>query len=526
MQQKNELKQNSGLIKRPPIVVIMGHVDHGKTSILDYIRKSRAADKEAGGITQHIGAYEIEEETKEGETRKITFIDTPGHEAFTKMRGRGARAADIAVLVVAADEGFKPQTKEALQIIKAEKIPFIVTANKIDKPNSNIEVIKRECGENEIYIEEWGGETPFIPVSAKTGDGIRELLETILLISDINDFKANSNENAEGAVIESHLDKRRGVSASLIIQNGTLTKGDYIVCDETVSAIKIFENFLGKPIDSATFSSPVLISGFEKVPAIGSLFKAFKTKTEAENYLKNNYEKENAPKNQEKNYEAEKRDNAILQVNLILKADTAGSLEAIEGEILKLENDNVKINILSKKTGDINEEDIKLASVSEKSIIIGFNSKMDKTVKNLADKMLQKVQTFNIIYKLAEWLKQEIEDMAPIEIKEDYIGKAEVLKVFKKDLPREIFGGKVTYGKIIKGGYMKLSSKFQKQTETQLADYIGKITELEKNKTKSDEVKEGNEFGAMAEVKKEIKEGDILEIYERHTLKKKIYPHT
>lgn len=522
MEQTQEKLKNTNLIKRPPIVVIMGHVDHGKTSILDYIRKSRIADKEAGGITQHIGAYEIEEETKEGETRKITFIDTPGHEAFSKMRGRGARAADIAVLVVAADEGFKPQTKEALQIIKEEKIPFIIAANKIDKPNTNIEMIKRECGENEIYIEEWGGETPFVPLSAKTGDGIRELLETILLVSDLHNFKADPNENAEGAVIESHLDKRRGNAATLIIQNGTLKKSDYITCDNSISTIKIFENFLKKPINSASFSSPVLISGFEKVPATGSLFKTFKTKTEAENYLKNNYEKNSAPKNQEKNDLAE-LSGAILQVNLILKADTAGSLEAVEGEISKLENDNVKINILSKKTGDINEEDIKLASVSEKSIVIGFNSGIDKTVKNLADRMLQKVQTFNIIYKLSEWLKQEIEDMAPIEIKEDYIGKIEVLKVFKKNMPREIFGGRVTYGKIIKNGYLKLALKSAQRIETQPIEYIGRIIELEKNKTKSDEVKEGSEFGTMAEVKKEIKEGDILEIYEKQTLKKKIY---
>ena len=524
MQQKNESQQNNNLIKRPPIVVVMGHVDHGKTSILDYIKKSRVADKEAGGITQHIGAYEIKEQTKEDEIRTITFIDTPGHEAFSKMRGRGARVADIAVLVVAADEGFKLQTKEALQIIKEEKIPFIVAVNKIDKPNSIIEVIKRECSENEIYIEEWGGETPFIPVSAKTGDGIRELLETILLISDINDFKANPNENAEGIVIESHIDKKRGVAATLIIQNGTLKKSDYIVCENNASSIKIFENFLKKPINSATFSSPVLISGFDKIPEVGSLFKTFKTKTEAENYLKNGYKKTDAS-NQEKNDRAELRAE-ILKVNLILKADTSGSLEAVEGAILKLENENVKINILSKKTGDINEEDIKLASVSEKSIIIGFNAEMDKTVKNLADRMLQNVQTFNIIYKLTEWLKQEIEDMAPIETIENFIGKIEVLKVFKKDTPRKIFGGRVVSGKIIKGGYLKLSSKFQKQTETQLADYIGKIIELEKNKVKSDEVKEGSEFGAMAEVKKEIKEGDALEIYEKQTLKKKIYPNT
>lgn len=523
MNQNIKNQQNDNLTKRPPIIVIMGHVDHGKTSILDYIRKSRVADKEAGGITQYIGAYEIKEQNEEGEMQKITFIDTPGHEAFSKMRGRGARIADIAVLVVAADEGFKPQTKEALKIIQTEKIPYIVAVNKIDKPNINIEVIKRECGENNIYIEEWGGETPFTPVSAKTGEGIRELLETILLISDLHDFKADPNESAEGTVIESHLDKKRGVSATLIIQNGTLKKGDYIVCDNNVSTLKIFENFLGKPIDTATFSSPILISGFNKIPSVGSLFKTFKTKNEAENYLKNNPEKDFSILHKEEKKDLSENNNEILQVNLIIKADTAGTLEAMEEEILKLENNNIKINILSKKTGDINEEDIKLASVSEKSIIIGFNSEIDKTVKNLAERMLQKIQKFNIIYKMSEWLKQEIENMAPVEIKEDYVGKIEVLKIFKKNLPREIFGGRVVSGKIIKNGYIKPVLKQQKFLEIQFIEYIGKIIELEKNKTKSDEVKEGSEFGAMAEVKKEIKEGDILEIYEKQSLKKKIY---
>lgn len=517
MQQKNEPQQNNNLLKRPPIVVVMGHVDHGKTSILDYIRKSKVAEKESGGITQHIGAYEIEITTKDSEQRKITFIDTPGHEAFTKMRGRGAKVADIAILVIAADEGFKPQTKEAFRIIKEEKIPFIVATSKIDKPNANIEIIKKECGDNEIYIEEWGGETPFIPVSSKTGAGMEELLETIILLSDISNFSGDAALPAEGIVIESHLDKRRGNTATLIIKNGALKKGDYIVSKDSIATVKILENFLRQTIDYAIFSSPVLIAGFNKIPPIGSTFKSFKTKIDAENYLSASKKKDT----QTKDLPAKpNEENNVLIIPIILKTDTAGSLEAIHEELLKLRNENVKIDILSEKTGDINENDVKLASINENSLIIGFNVSADKTVKNVLERFSVKYNSFSIIYKLTEWLREEIESRAPVETKEDMVGKIEILKVFKKDLPKEILGGRVLNGKIIKGGYLKPQVKFKEITPPQTT---GKITELEKNKTKTDEVKEGNEFGIMAEVKKEIKEGDILEVYEKQTLKKKIY---
>lgn len=521
MDKNTENQTNNNLVKRPPIVVVMGHVDHGKTSILDYIRKSKVAEKESGGITQHIGAYEIEITTKDEEQRKITFIDTPGHEAFTKMRGRGAKVADIAVLVVAADEGFKPQTKEALQIIKTEKIPFIVTANKIDKPNANIEIIKKECGENDIYIEEWGGEVPLVPVSSKTGAGIEELLETIILLSDISNLLGDINLPAKGIIIESHLDKKRGNTATVIIKNGALKKRDYIVCGDSITPVKILENFIGQAIDCASFSSPALIAGFNKIPRVGSEFKSFKTKTAAENYL-SAFKKEETQT--DSGLTKSNEENSALIIPVILKTDTAGSLEAVHGELLKIRNENVKIDILSEKTGDINEDDAKLASINKNSIIIGFNISADKTVKNVLERFSVKYNSFSIIYKLTEWLREEIERRAPVEIKEDLVGKIQILKVFKKDMPKEILGGRVLSGKIIKGGYLKPWVKFKEIAATAIpAQSIGKITELEKNKAKIDEVKEGNEFGIMAEVKKEIKEGNILEVYEKQTLKKKIY---
>ena len=508
MQQKTKPQPNNSLIPRPPIVVVMGHVDHGKTSILDYIRKSRVAKKEAGGITQHIGAYEIETE-HEGQSRKITFIDTPGH----------------AVLVVAADEGFKPQTKEALAAIKEEKMPFIIAANKIDKPNANIEKIKKECGENEIYIEEWGGEAPFTPVSAETGAGINDLLLNIILLSDLHNYEANPDENGSGIVIESHLDKRRGNTAALIIKNGTLKKKMFAATEKCRARVKIFENFLGDPIDEASFSSPVLITGFDCLPSTGEEFFSFNSKPEMEKYLSSHLEK--MDKKKEKISSAENEKKEILKINLSLNADTFGSLEALRDEILKLENENAKIIILNEKIGNITEDDIKSASALIGAIIIGFNIAVEKTAINAAKRLSLTVKTSDIIYKLKEWLREEIEQQAPITIEEEMTGKAQIVKVFKKEENKQILGGRVTKGKIIKGGYFRVARKSPiavfSGTKAEKPAMQGKIIELEKNKVKSDEAKEGSEFGIMVETKKEIKEGDSLEIYERRSFKKKIY---
>lgn len=534
MLDQTEQKQKiENLIKRPPVVVIMGHVDHGKTSILDYIRKTRVVEKaargeprsiverEAGGITQHIGAYEIEAKTEGGENKKITFIDTPGHGAFTKMRSRGAKVADIAVLVVAADEGFKTQTKEALKIIKEENLPFIVAANKMDKPNANIEMIKKACGENEIYIEEWGGETPFIPVSAKTGDGINDLIETIILLAELKNITANLDVLCSGVVIEARLDKRRGNTASLLVQNGVLKKGMFAASYGALASVKIMENFLGQPVETAFPSAPILIAGFNKLPEVGQFFQGFNSKEEAINWMKKSEKmKESLNKRRE---ETESRALPTLSVNLVIKADTLGSLEAVEGEILKLQNENVKINILNKATGEITEEDIKLASAGNNLIVLGFNVKLSEHTKEIIKRFSVTVKIFDIIYKLSEWLQNEIENRAPIETKEELLGKIRILKIFKKDISKQILGGRVLTGKIIKGGYFRDQSNDSEKNEKKMAPYLGKILELEKNKVKSEEIKEGNEFGAMVETKKEIKEGDTLEIYEKSVLKKKIY---
>ncbi len=532
MEQTEEKKQNNNLTKRPPVVVIMGHVDHGKTSILDYIRKTRVVEKEAGGITQHIGAYEIETKIGNDEIKKITFIDTPGHGAFTKMRSRGAKVADIAVLVVAADEGFKTQTKEALKIIKEENLPFIVAASKADKPNANIEMIKKACNENEIYVEEWGGETPFIPVSAKTGDGINDLIETIILLSELHSASNNPNgeknitarlsAQASGVVIEAHLDKRRGNTASLLVQNGILKKGMFAASKNAITSIKIMENFLGQPIEQASPSAPILIAGFDNLPEVGQLFQVFNSKEEAINYMKS--AEKRGGFSIEKREEIGNGTSSIFTVNVVLKTDNLGSLEAVESEVRKLQNENVKINILNKATGEITEEDIKFAMSGNNLIVIGFNVKLNDHTKEIIKRFSVTVKIFDIIYKLSEWLQNEIEDRAPTETKEELLGKIQILKIFKKDIAKQILGGKVLTGKIIKGGYLRSPSNDVQKSESQkMALYLGKILELEKNKIKSEEVKEGSEFGAMVETKKEIREGEKFEVCEKSVLKKKIY---
>lgn len=529
-------KTNTQLTPRPPIIVVMGHIDHGKTALLDFIRKTKVVEKaargeprpivgrEAGGITQHIGAYEIEIDTKENEKRKITFIDTPGHESFSKMRSRGAKVADIALLIIAADEGFKPQTKEALETIKNEKMPYIVVAAKIDKPNANPEMVKKQCGENDILIEEWGGKTPLVLTSVKTGQGIDELLELCLLIADIENFSADPSAFASGVIIESHLDARRGNAATLIIQNGALKRGLFIAAGNSIAPVKIFEDFLARPLETAAFSSPVLITGFDKPPLIGSNFQSFNSKQEAENYVKLASASDRKEPLRETEKIEEKILKPLLEIHIILKADTAGSLEAIKNEIVKLENEKIKIEILSEKVGNIGEEDIKLASSGENAIIAGFSAEIESgAVASLAERLGVTVRTFNIIYKLVDWLKEEIEKRLPPEIKEELLGKVKILKIFKKEAARQIMGGEVLSGKIIRGGYFRISKKVQEADSRLTESNDGKIIALEQNKIKTEEVKEGNQFGAMVETKKEIKEGALLEIFEQKIAAQKIY---
>src|SRR3990167_2560484 len=392
---KNKPLKTENLPNRPPIVVVMGHIDHGKSTLLDYIRKadftSKAAKsephpiagREAGGITQHIGAYEAETE-HEGKKRKITFLDTPGHEAFSKMRTRGANVADIAVLVVAADDGVQPQTIEAHNTIKEANLPYIIAINKIDKPGADPEKLKTQLAENGIYIEGYGGTVPYAKISAKTGEGVPELLDVAIILADMENLLADAKQNAGGIVIESNMDPKRGISSTLLIKNGTLKKGMYVLAGKAMSPVRILENFLGRPIEEASFSSPVRITGFNELPVIGDEFKAYADKNEAEKALV--HIKETAQtkiKDSKQNIGEENK----ITIKIIIKTDAAGSLEALEKELTKLKDEEIAIELLKGGVGNINEDDARFSSAclppacrtggdgqtSKNTVILGFN---------------------------------------------------------------------------------------------------------------------------------------------------------
>ncbi|MES2416241.1 MAG: translation initiation factor IF-2 [Patescibacteria group bacterium] len=497
MTQKNEEKN---VVERPPIVAVMGHIDHGKSTLLDYIRKTNIVDKEAGGITQHISAYEVIHKDENGKDKKITFLDTPGHEAFSKMRERGAHIADIAILVVSAEDGVKPQTIEAYKAIAGSNTPFVVAINKVDKPGADIERTKMNLAENEIYLENYGGKVPFAPISAKTGEGIDNLLSLILILAELENFTGNTEENADGFVLESNMDSKRGIQATLIVKNGTLKKGMFVVSEESICGTRIIENFLGKVIDGASFSSPVRLIGFDKMPKAGSIFKSFSNKKDAEEYAKN-WKTDNAP-NKDKQEESNKK-----IIPIILKADAYGGLEAIEKEISKIESESAEFRIVGKGVGPISESDVKNAGGKEqKAIIVGFHVKIDKNAIDIAEKMELKLSTFDIIYKMTDFLKEEMESRRPRVESIETTGKAKILKSFSQTKERQIVGGKVIEGAIGLNQNVKIMRR-----DFEIGQ--GKIVNLEKGKTKTSTVEEGTEFGMMIESKIEVVAGDVIECF-------------
>lgn len=482
-------------IQRPPVIVVMGHIDHGKSALLDYIRKSNVVESEHGGITQHISAYELTHNDK-----RITFLDTPGHEAFKKMRTRGAETADIAILVVSAEEGVKAQTLEALKCIREGNTPFIVAINKIDKPLANIEKTKQNLLENEIYLEGLGGDVPFMPISAKTGEGVSELLDIMLLVADMEEFLGDKNKPAEGVVIESNLDPKKGVSAVLIIKDGTLKSGMFITAGDSVSPVRIMEDFLGNPIKEAFFSSPIKIVGFNKTPQVGTKFYSYKNKKEAEEAKTetiNSTRKINTGVN---NTENEKNKTELA---IILTADALGTLDAIEHEFEKLEDDNIKIKIIKKGIGHISENDIKTAISKKGALIIGFNTKIDSATQNFAKRYKIEIKIFNVIYKITEWLEEIIKERIPKIQVEEKIGEAKILKIFSKSKDKQVLGGKIINGELVVKGGVNILRR---------GENIGKgeILNLQQYKTNIKEVKDG-EFGAQIQTKTEIAEGDIIE---------------
>jgi translation initiation factor IF-2 len=487
---------------RPPVVVVMGHVDHGKSTLLDYIRKSNIVSGEAGGITQHISAYEVSTKDESGKNRLITFLDTPGHEAFSKMRTRGAQAADIAILVVSAEDSVKAQTLEAYNTIIESKVPYIVAINKIDRPNANIEKTKMDLVEKGIYLEGLGGDIPFVLISAKEGTGIDELLNMIILVSDLQEFKGNPSLNASGVIIEAKRDPQRGISATGIIKNGTLKAGMFVTTGTSLVTTRILENFLGKPVKEATFSSPIHFVGFESMPEVGSSFESFNTKKEAEKYIE---EIKNENLN---NKTSEKRTESVGKIiPIIIKTDVMGTIEAIEKEMAKLHTNEISFKIISKGVGAINESDLKMANTNKEGIVVGFNTKMDNGARDLNESLKVKVETFDIIYKLIDWLKELVEDRRPRQETVEVIGALKVIKTFGSTKGKHIVGGKVTTGKITLGSNIRIIRRdFEIGT--------GKIVELQINKLKTKEVLEGSDCGLQVETKIDIAGGDVLEAFE------------
>lgn len=485
---------------RPPVVVIMGHVDHGKTTLLDYIRKSRVAEKETGGITQHIGAYTIES------PEKITFLDTPGHEAFSKMRSRGAKVADIGILVVAADEGVKPQTKEAIQILKSADIPFIVAINKIDRPGKDIDRVKKELAENDVLVESWGGKVPSVEISAKMGENIDGLLELVSLVAELGELSADASGPAEGVVIESHRDPRRGDTATVLVQKGTLSRGDFITVGGAVSAVKILEDFQGKAVDSVSVSHPARLAGLSEVPTVGATFRAFSEKRVAEAEA----QKEEDEK-QERALPKDEKDKVYIHV--ILKADVSGSREAIEDVFASMQLPDIGVRLIRSEVGDVNDSDLQLALSSSNVVVVAFRVKVPPHIADEAKKKDLALIQADIIYEIFDLLKQTVAHLIPAEIREMTIGKLKVLKFFKYEKSKQIVGGRVTDGKLEAGAYLRVWRKG-------IAQGKGKIAGLHVRSQSANEVAEGNECGVLAEADIQIAENDVLEAYKEERIER------
>ncbi len=495
------------LEERPPVICVMGHVDHGKTSLLDTIRKTHVTDREAGGITQHIGAY-----TVTINDRKITFLDTPGHEAFTAMRMRGANSTDIAILVVAADDGVMPQTVEAISHAKAAGIEIVVAVNKVDKPSANIERVKQELTEYELVATDWGGNTEFVPVSAKTGQGIDDLLETILLTADIMELKANPNRRARGLVIEAELDKGRGPVATVLVQKGTLHVGDFVSAGACSGKVRAMIDDKGRRVKEATPSTPVEILGLSDVPSAGEVFLAHESdktaKSYAETYLAQNKEKmleETRSRMSLDDLFSQIKEGNLKELNLIVKADVQGSVEAVKQSLLKLSNEEVVVKCIHGGVGAINESDVTLASASN-AIIIGFNVRPDSTAKATAEREGVDVRLYRVIYQAIEDVEAAMKGMLDPVFEEKVIGHAEIRQIFKASQIGNIAGSYVTDGIFQRGCKVRIT-----RGDEQI--YEGSLASLKRFKDDVKEVKEGFECGLVFEGFDKIQEFDVVESY-------------
>jgi translation initiation factor IF-2 len=493
------------LVSRPPVVTVMGHVDHGKTSLLDKIRHSDVVSGEAGGITQHIGAYQVKVNNN-----RVTFIDTPGHEAFTAMRARGANLTDIVVLVVAADDGVMPQTVEAINHIRAAAVPFLVAVNKIDKPGANPDRVMQQLTEYSIVPEEWGGETIFVPISAKTGEGIDNLLEMVLLVAEMNDIKSNPNRAAEGVVIESKLDKGRGPVATVLVQKGTLKIGDYILSGSSLCKVRAMNDHRGERVEVAYPSMPVEITGWSEPPEAGGRVQVCDERVAKEVISLRLTEKKIEEQRQSSRVSLDDffkhiQEHELKELRLIIKGDVQGSVEALSSSLLRLSTDEVKVTVLHSGVGAITESDVMLASTSD-AIIIGFNVRPDSKARKYAEDEQIDVRLYRVIYEAIDEVKKAMAGLLEPEYREKFLGRAAVRATFKVPNAGTIAGCYVNEGKFLRNAEMRV-------LRDGVIIYEGKLSSLKRFKDDVKEVAEGYECGMGIKDFNDIKEGDVIEAY-------------
>ncbi|HIF42814.1 MAG TPA: translation initiation factor IF-2 [Dehalococcoidia bacterium] len=501
----SETVDESELVTRPPVVTILGHVDHGKTSLLDSIKNSKVADKEVGGITQHIGAYQVE-----SNGNPITFLDTPGHAAFTAIRARGARVTDIAVLVVAADDGIMPQTLEAINHAKAAEVPIIVAINKMDLPGADPEKVKRQLSEQELLVEDWGGDVISVDVSAKTGAGIDNLLENLLLVAEIGELRANPNKSAYGVVIEAKLDRKRGPSTTVLIQDGTLSVGDFIVAGASYGRVKAMFDDLGKPLQAVLPGCPAEVLGFGSVPEAGDQLVVTTNEREGRAKAEESSKSRTPQSGQNRALTLEEVVNQtdtdeIKELNLVVKADVQGSVEAVRGALEKLVDEDVKVRILHTGSGAVTESDILLASASE-AIVISFSIGSEPSAERLADRMGVEIRHYNIIYQLIDDVEKALHGMLDPVYTEVIVGRAEIREVFEGRRGTQIAGCRVIEGRMIRSGDVRVMRDGQNVED-------GVVNSLRHFREEVNEMNAGTECGIVIQGFNDFKEGDILEVH-------------
>ena len=502
---EGEDEADENLISRPPVVVVLGHVDHGKTSLLDFIKNSRVADKEVGGITQHIGAYQVEVSGN-----PITFLDTPGHAAFTAIRARGARVTDIAVLVVAADDGIMPQTVEAINHAKAAEVPIVVAINKMDLPGADPERVKRQLSENDLLVEDWGGEIISVNVSARTGDGIDDLLENLEVVAEISELRANPEKPAQGVIIEAKLDRKRGPSATVLITDGTLSIGDHMVAGVASGRVRAMMDDKGRSLEKVTPGTPAEVLGFGSLPEAGDQVRVASNEREARTLIGG---KERTPGSRPLQTRALSLEEVVRQVeagdikelNLVLKADVQGSLEAIRHSLERLVDEDAKVRVLHTGVGAVTESDVLLASASE-AAIISFSVGSEPSAERLADRTGVSIRHYEIIYQLIDDIEMALHGMLEPVFTEVIVGKAEIREVFGGRRGTQIAGCRVTEGRMVRNGTVRVSREGANMADTT-------ISSLRHFREEVNEMNAGTECGIVLQGFNEFQEGDILEVY-------------